>query len=116
MGLEDGVSAALNKSGDGGLGEGVHPRSRRPWISILPPIDTPRKGTLIKARSDLIRVSPSVFRRDTAHEIDEPPGPGVTLNVAQMCVAGQKILVDDAVMPAIDTVAPQDAVGESLSA
>lgn len=45
------------------------------------------------------------------HELDEPRGPVVVLQIAQVRITSQQVLVDDAVMLAVHPVAAHHVVG-----
>jgi len=46
------------------------------------------------------------------HEFDKPPCPVIVIQIAQVGVAGQQILVDDAVVVAVNAAAAPYLVGE----
>ena len=46
-----------------------------------------------------------------AHKLDEPPGPVIVLQIAQVRITGQQVLVNDDVMLAVHAVAAHYVVG-----
>ena len=45
-------------------------------------------------------------------EFDKPSCPVIVIQIAQMGVAGQQVLVDDAIVPAVNAAAAPHLVGE----